>query len=197
MQLPFVTLKLARGTTALEVNAPPDHYLVLDVMVNAHRHICISLGFHLLAVVAVAQGGHIRVGQDVVSFGCGFDQLIYLQRCKQYCRTCSFQLKSCWMQDILSMRDETPWWNRSAKSGVGGGFNTRSPSGVFSDRGFNPQSGKWSVYCLIVQKGRNRYRQAEKDWHHSQKQEPALYTSSKSQKQSKGTRHQVSTKTQD
>lgn len=26
VDLPFVTLRLVRGTTALEVNAPPDHY---------------------------------------------------------------------------------------------------------------------------------------------------------------------------
>lgn len=30
--LPFVTLRLVRGTTALEVNAPPDHYSALEIM---------------------------------------------------------------------------------------------------------------------------------------------------------------------
>lgn len=32
VDLPFVTLRLVRGTTALEVNAPPDHYLALEIM---------------------------------------------------------------------------------------------------------------------------------------------------------------------
>lgn len=51
VDLPFVTLKLVRGTTAFEVNAPPDHYSALDY-VQVHWYI--SIVFYLLAVGAVA-----------------------------------------------------------------------------------------------------------------------------------------------
>lgn len=58
VDLPFVTLKLVRGTTALEVNAPPDHYSTLEYI---QVHWYMSIVFYLLAVGAVAQGGQICV----------------------------------------------------------------------------------------------------------------------------------------
>lgn len=53
--LPLVTVTLLRGTTALEVNAPPVHCLLLEDLIAV-----VSLGenwSYLLAVGAVAQGG--------------------------------------------------------------------------------------------------------------------------------------------
>lgn len=82
IDLPFVTLKLVRGTTALEVNAPPDHYSVLGIMfrfIGMYKPLCLtfwqSVQWHRAAKYVSAS---MLLALDVS----WFEQLIYLQRRK-------------------------------------------------------------------------------------------------------------------